>query len=87
MIETGIGGGPVQYTHLHEYNGNLILPSLKYNGSKRCSNCVAALKKTQQQCFFPEIMTLLLKIIHRPCCEQFHVGRKVVPVSKKVVPT
>ena len=31
-------------------------------------------------------MTLLLKIIHRPCCEQFYVGRKVVPVSKKVVP-
>ncbi|MDF4377384.1 hypothetical protein P3378_24580, partial [Vibrio parahaemolyticus] len=28
----------------------------------------------QQQCVFPEIMTWLLKIIHRPCCEQFHVG-------------
>ena len=23
---------------------------------------------------------------HRSCCEQFHVGKKVVPVSKKVVP-
>ena len=38
-------------------------------------------------CLFPEIMTLLLKKkIHRPCCETFHVGKKVVLVSKKVVP-
>ena len=36
---------------------------------------------------FPEIMTVLLKIIHRPCCEMFYVVKKVVPVSKKVVPT
>ena len=28
-------------------------------------------------------MTLLLKIIHRPCCEQFCVVKKVVLVSKK----
>ena len=35
----------------------------------------------------PEIMTPLLKIIHRPCCETFYVGKKVVPVSKKVDPT
>lgn len=28
----------------------------------------------EQQCLFQEIPTLLLKIIHRPCCEQFHVG-------------
>ena len=32
----------------------------------------------------PEIMIQLLKTIHRPCCEMFYVGRKVVPVSKKV---
>jgi len=25
--------------------------------------------KSQQQCLSPEIMTLLLKIIHRPCCQ------------------
>ena len=28
-------------------------------------------EKAQKQCLFPKIMTLLLKIIHRPCCEQF----------------
>ena len=32
------------------------------------------IKNTQQQCVFPEIMTWLLKIIHRPCREQFHQG-------------
>ena len=31
-------------------------------------------KKTQQQCVFPEIMTQLLKIIYRPCSEQFNLG-------------
>ena len=41
--------------------------------------------KTHQ--YFTEIMTLLLKIIHKPCCEMFYVGKKVVPVSKKVVHT
>ena len=25
-------------------------------------------------CLFPEIMTRFLKIIHRPCCKQFHLG-------------
>ena len=30
--------------------------------------------KAQQQCVFPEIMTLLIKTIHRPCWEQFYVG-------------
>ena len=30
--------------------------------------------KIQNQCLFLEIMTQLLKIIHRPCWEQFHVG-------------
>ena len=30
--------------------------------------------KTQQQYVFPEVMTQLLKIIHRPCCEELHVG-------------
>ena len=29
--------------------------------------------------FFPEIMIPLHKIIHRPCCEVFYVGKKVVP--------
>ena len=28
--------------------------------------------KTQQQCLFPEIMTWLLKIIHRLYCEQLY---------------
>ena len=27
-------------------------------------------------------MTPLLKIIHRPCCEQFFEGKKVVPYIK-----
>ena len=31
-------------------------------------------EKIQNQCLFPNIMVWLLKIIHRPCCEQFHVG-------------
>ena len=43
-------------------------------------------KKSQQQCLYLEIMTLLLKIIHRPYCETFYAVQKVVPVSKKVVP-
>ena len=34
---------------------------------------------------FPEIMTQLIKKINRLCCEQIHVGKKVL-VSKKVVP-
>ena len=42
---------------------------------------------TAPQYLFPEIMTPLPKIIHRPCCEMFHVVRKVVPVNKKIVPT
>ena len=44
-------------------------------------------KKIQQQCLFPKIMTLLFKIIHKPCCEKFYAVKKVVLVSKKVVPT
>lgn len=31
-------------------------------------------KRKEGSCLFPEIMTKLLKIIHRPCCEQFCVG-------------
>ena len=31
------------------------------------------LEKTKQQ-MSPKIMNQLLKIIYRPCCEQFHVG-------------
>ena len=27
----------------------------------------------QQQCHFKEIMSGFLKILHRPCCEQFQV--------------
>ena len=34
-----------------------------------------------------EIMPPLHKIIHRPCCEQFYLGKKRVLVSKKLVPT
>ena len=30
-------------------------------------------EKPQQQCLFSEIMTQLLKIIHKSCCEQFYV--------------
>ena len=44
--------------------------------------------KTQRlNCLFSEIITRLLKIIPGSCCEQFYVGKKVVPVSKKVFPT
>ena len=31
-------------------------------------------QQTQQQCLFPKIMTVSLKIISRSCCETFHVG-------------
>jgi len=30
--------------------------------------------KPQHQCLFPEITTWLLKIIHKPCFEQFYIG-------------
>ena len=33
----------------------------------------------------PEIMTRLLKMIHTPCCEQFHVGTTFFLAEKKVV--
>ena len=36
---------------------------------------------------FPEIMTLLLKIIHRPCCEQFHVGTTFLLTGTTFLPT
>ena len=32
------------------------------------------IRKTQQQCLFTKILSELLKIIHRPCCERFHAG-------------
>lgn len=34
----------------------------------------ATFVKTPQRRLFPEILTQLLEIIHRPMCEQFHVG-------------
>ena len=35
---------------------------------------ITFLKNSTAMFFFPEVMTRLLKVIHRPCCEQFHVG-------------
>lgn len=40
--------------------------------------------KTQQQCLFPAIMTQLLKIIHRPSCEQFYVGTILLSYTHKL---
>lgn len=40
-----------------------------------CSKCQKEMHSEKQlKDLFTEIMTRLLKIIHRPCCEQFHVG-------------
>ena len=47
-----------------------LLP-LEYNQSRWHLVCCTFL--TQQQFLFLEIMTRFLKIIPRPCCEQFHV--------------
>ena len=61
------------------------LPSLEFN--RTLSACSAEVpKNTQQQRFFPEIMAWFCKIIHRPCCEDFHVGATFFLVGKKVVP-
>ena len=49
--------------------GCLVLNIMELGGAQ----LVVHLKKTQQKCLCPEIMTLFLKIIHRPCCEQLRV--------------
>lgn len=36
-------------------------------------------EQTQQQCLFPDIMTLFLKIFHSPYCEQRHVKNIFFP--------
>ena len=40
-----------------------------------CSQCQ---ENTFEKCLFPD----LLKIIHRPCCEQFHTGTTFLPTWK-----
>ena len=57
-------------------------PFLEYNGTK--SNSAYGAKKgtrgnTPQKSLSPAIMTQLLMVIHRPCCEQFHVGTIFFP--------
>lgn len=52
----------------------LVFSSFADIGHKDVGLCCSKHQKTQQQRFFPEIMTRLLKIIHTPCCEQFHEG-------------
>lgn len=42
------------------------LPSFEYTGTRW--------HFALQLCFFAEIMPQLLRIVHRPCCEHFHVG-------------
>lgn len=51
------------------------LLSLQFNGARWSHFACGAqsAKKTQQQCPFLEIMTHLLKIIHKASCDQLHV--------------
>ena len=60
------------YFFLSPYRGSS--PQNVYIIPHSSSAVYLSIYKTQQSCLFPEIMTLLLKMIHRPCCEQFHVG-------------
>lgn len=55
---------------------NWCLPSLQWNRMPLCLWCSKDQKlwKSRQQCFYLERIIQLLKIIHRWCCEQFHVG-------------
>lgn len=61
----------------------LVVAALEYNETRWHSVCVAqrAKKEIQQQCLFSEIMTQLLKIIHRPCCNQFLVGSTIFSIN------
>ena len=57
-----------------------VMSSLEYNGTRWCSTFAGRidneilLRETHQQRVFTEITSRLLKLIHRPRCEQFHVG-------------
>ena len=71
---------PQQFQHA---NAHLLFIYVDNNGQGNN-------KLHEEQMTFVEISfklivkgTVQLKIIHRTCCEQFYVGRKVVPVSKK----
>ena len=49
---------------------------MAFNGAL---NVLLTVPKNAFECFFPEIITQLHKIIHSPCCEQFHVGTTFLP--------
>ena len=51
----------------------------KYTFFFSSSRCLSA--RCRVLVFFPEITSELLKIIHRLCCEQFHVGTIFSPAS------
>lgn len=55
---------------IERYGARLLVPK----ASKKVT-----FEKTQQHCLFPKTMTQLLKLIHRPCCEQLHEGMILFP--------
>ena len=60
------------------HNGPRCLPSLQQNTRGDCG--------ARHHCLFLEIMIQLLKIIHRPCCGQFHVVAFLSLVKPTVEP-
>ena len=65
------------------YRGFCLLSNIK--GLNGALNVVLTVPKKyiwkiQHQHLFSEIMTLLHKITHRPCCAQFHVGTTFLSV-------
>ena len=71
---SGIYPSRLFWYELVSYLAQRCLPSLKYYRTKWHFGAHMELKvpETQQQC--PEIITQLLKIIQRPCCEVFLEG-------------
>ena len=58
------------FIHVDRF-GVFVLQSF---GDITCGDACLLLNATRWQCLSAEIMTRLLKITNRPCCEQFHVG-------------